>query len=421
MVTNRTKIPHSETKWREMITAEGLADSSIHTEQLASASKFEFRHFLLLRVLWKSIPGRVFDPKQFDLADWIAPAKEIFGGQIKEGNFFLAKLFQLEAASIQSKEADIDIYLSPVSSRTRQKLQQKDQPQEGNPGPHATPTKSNWVGGVVSPHVDEEVLDDIKHLNLDDSSWLDQTSPFTNDSPGPEELLSEMYPRSKDEQIVNTALVNFLKALTAHFDLSSDWTIHRKAFKAKFHNTEYEARLDGYLGGKASGEVRALIEVKSALRRMKSVPIRIQESAQMVAWIKETLATPRMLPGRHFHVSKGRHEIWLIFAEYDEGYLKFLAGEEKADDPLSFMTMYEVGPFNTQDGSHMGRLGPILLALTLRADHDRQIEEAKDADQARLAALTQQGKQTQVEQMHTNPTHRVEKGRLAKKLREVQS
>lgn len=111
------------------------------------------------------------------------------------------------------------------------------------------------------------------------------TPLLASDSPIPEELESLIYPPTKDEQIVNTALLIFLNALTAHFPLANDWTLHRKIFVAQFKHASIEARTDGYLGDRSDGKVRALVEVKPAARKKYRTPIRMQESAQMVAWI----------------------------------------------------------------------------------------------------------------------------------------
>lgn len=94
-----------------------------------------------------------------------------------------------------------------------------------------------------------------------------------------------LYPPTKDEQLVNTALLVFLNALTVHFSLENDWTPHRKIFVAKFQNSSFQARTDGYLGDRSNGKVRALVEVKPALRAINLRRIRMQESAEIVAWI----------------------------------------------------------------------------------------------------------------------------------------
>lgn len=103
-----------------------------------------------------------------------------------------------------------------------------------------------------------------------------------------------MFPPTKDEQIVNTALVVFLNALTMHFDISDrfSWTPHRKGFIADFEEASFEARVDGYLQDNQENHY-ALIEVKPVIRGNKQNLIQMQESAQMVGWIKnDTSSAP---------------------------------------------------------------------------------------------------------------------------------
>lgn len=85
------------------------------------------------------------------------------------------------------------------------------------------------------------------------------------------------------------------------------------------------------------------------------------------------------------HVSQDRHEIFLVFAEYDDNYLAYLksfkiessdhklsesrvsSSSAPVDEAPSFLTMHQYGPWDTRHGSHMKQLGPILLAITLYA------------------------------------------------------
>lgn len=122
---------------------------------------------------------------------------------------------------------------------------------------------------------------------LDESVLYDEDalSPFEPISPVPKDLQNVLYPPTRDEQIVNTALINFLDALTIHFSFSSNWTLHRKAFTATFDDARFEARTDGYLDD-AYGSPSVIIEVKPMIRERKLVAIQMQESAQMVAWLK---------------------------------------------------------------------------------------------------------------------------------------
>lgn len=77
-----------------------------------------------------------------------------------------------------------------------------------------------------------------------------------------------------------------------------------------------------------------------------------------------------------FHISQDRHQIWLSFAEYDDEYIRYIEhGSQDPGCPRSFLTIHEFGPFNTLKESHMTESAVLLLALTLRADHDRKEEQ----------------------------------------------
>lgn len=79
---------------------------------------------------------------------------------------------------------------------------------------------------------------------------------------------------------------------------------------------------------------------------------------------------------RRFQVLQDRDEIYLNLARYESKYLSYVKGEGifEETDPESFMTIFEVGPYNTNSAAHMKRLVPILLALTLRAIEDEKEE-----------------------------------------------
>ncbi|KAK1145502.1 hypothetical protein N8T08_004060 [Aspergillus melleus] len=76
------------------------------------------------------------------------------------------------------------------------------------------------------------------------------------------------------------------------------------------------------------------------------------------------------------HVSQNRHEIFIIIAEYDSGYVSYLKEMSADDEPQSFLTMHQYGPWNTESAGDMRKLGPILLALTLYAE--AEVKKAED-------------------------------------------
>lgn len=59
----------------------------------------------------------------------------------------------------------------------------------------------------------------------------------------------QAYPKTKDEQTVNAALIDFLNAFIVHCGLSVQWTLHRKLFVGNFAEGTLKARNDECLGG----------------------------------------------------------------------------------------------------------------------------------------------------------------------------
>lgn len=89
-----------------------------------------------------------------------------------------------------------------------------------------------------------------------------------------------------DEQIVNTAAINFLNALFIHDDRPADWTAHRKQFKFNSKSVRFEARTDGHFQVHGQERSAAILEVKARTRlHDKGFRIEMQESAQMALWI----------------------------------------------------------------------------------------------------------------------------------------
>ncbi|KAL4968481.1 uncharacterized protein BDV14DRAFT_196786 [Aspergillus stella-maris] len=196
---------------------------------------------------------------------------------------------------------------------------------------------------------------------------------FVLATPPTRELIDIMFPPTKDEQIVNSALIFFLKALILHFRkyLSSSWMLHRKAFHAVFDKAEFEARTDGYLEDHR-GEPSILVEVKPVVRETKPDLVQMQESAQMVAWIASDDKVGQKKRKKRVHIAQDRHEIYISVAVYDDGYLDYLHNTESAEqkENPSFLEIYQFGPWDTLEETHMRYLGPILLAISLWADKE---------------------------------------------------
>ncbi|KAJ5963587.1 uncharacterized protein N7479_003463 [Penicillium vulpinum] len=386
-------LPQTSDEWSNLIP-ENVKGKTIHDADLASASKFAMDQFLLLRVLWKQYedPRRIHDV--LDMKGWVERASAMLNRyqswstycdsfeserNIPEGTFAIARHYQLEVAKTENKVDPLAFY-TPIARRTRNSYAQR-----GRNDLHlVTPikVKVNFPDLSIRPKRMEANFDDIEDDEDEEDSKNDgddPLTPFKPTSPMPQELANILYPPTKDEQIVNTALVVFLNALTIYFPLSMHWTLHRKSFTAAFENAEFQARTDGYLGD-SQGNPSVLIEVKPVRRSRKLQVIQMQESAQMVAWIKCDDEKAQKAHKMRLHISQDRHEVFVTVAKYDKKYLEYLNNPRPSSDEdedgdenkenLSFLTMHQFGPWNTLDRSHIRELGPILLAITLKADAD---------------------------------------------------
>jgi hypothetical protein len=147
---------------------------------------------------------------------------------------------------------------------------------------------------------------------------------------GEEEWLPVMvFPRARDEQIVNTALIDLVKAITLYLPYYARWTLLRKAF----YYDDWEARVDGCLESYTTEDddtpVKAIVEVKACRRKFSPLRIRMQEGAQMAAWIATDMAELgcKILEDgrrRRVLVSQDRDEIYATFALYDKEYVEYL-------------------------------------------------------------------------------------------------
>ncbi len=90
---------------------------------------------------------------------------------------------------------------------------------------------------------------------------------------------------ANDEQTVNTALYLFLNACVKHHPkVRACWTMHRIGFKMHKY---FEAWTDGYLEALLTYRVCAILEVKRYRRASNITAVRMQETAQISAWITE--------------------------------------------------------------------------------------------------------------------------------------
>ncbi|KAH8427081.1 uncharacterized protein LDX57_004799 [Aspergillus melleus] len=362
------RLPIDYPEWQAAVEEHDLVGKTVHAAELASASKMTYAQFLLLRVLWKvhlrdqlsHLPS-VLEPYLAqanellsEFRSWAAYCRSIKNAKIPDGSFAIARHYQIKAAN-NRQHMRPDSFDTPVARQraTTRRHRGNLLDEFRTMGVDDTPSK-NPTSASQMPTFEESDDDDSLVQEESETESEVPSAPVTPAAQVSDELHNLMYPPTKDEQIVNTALVVFLNALTIHFDVIKrcDWTLHRKAFLAHFEAAKFEARTDGYLDD-GNENPWALIEVKPVTRRGLS----------------------------RVHVSQNRHEIFITIAEYDSGYVSYLKTKPADDEPPSFMTMHQYGPWNTESAGDMRKLGPILLALTLYAE-----AEVKKADDRRRSS-----------------------------------
>lgn len=302
------KIPNTPSNWKIFAEKNDPPIRTIHDfGALKSGSKIEQPQFLALRVIWKSSRAGEFKPENYGLdpdsldehhkllngiRGWKEYCKSIATGSEEHpdfGRFDLVWDFQKQVEALFPAKSSSAKLIGPVGGMGNRS---KPPPQMKTPSRPSRSVKSNKrprYNFDDEPDLDEDVGDqetEEKLTPLKDLILSDASPASTKDG--------QQFPPADDEQTVNTALILLLKAvcLTSEGLRSAPWALERKAFvlgKPKL----YEARTDGHLRYKASdSKVRslAILEVKSGLR--EELEPRMQESAQMAAWIYAEPDTP---------------------------------------------------------------------------------------------------------------------------------
>ncbi|KAI3331304.1 hypothetical protein F4824DRAFT_476196 [Ustulina deusta] len=390
-----TGLPADAGDWSNEAKLLRLRDKSIHEYDLASsASKIGREQFLLLHIIWLRphapailhnrhrgrwitndehfTQARLFFASGEMASAWKAylNATAMSPGQLsKQGyaglhTFSLVRYHQIQSQGVTFEGGDTvtKLAFTPVARRTRTQLAIR------NEAP-TTPT----------PALGAESSEDVRMF--DDSPSTPERSSIAQSPPAGQgdtfsplhEEIAKQLKAIQDEQIVNTALILYLDAVTIHCpELEADWTLHRVPFISKDYvgNKTYEARVDGYLKRRSDGEPLVILEVKPFLRENKPVEIRMQEGAQMAAWINQH-PPPRKRDKakyRRLLISQDRHEIHLTFASFDDGYVDYICHKNQQNGgPVFHLAMSEYGPYDVGDSVAMGMLGEIVISYALEA------------------------------------------------------
>lgn len=353
------ELPSNEKSWLKRVQGTSFETKTIHSfESSASGSKIALPQFLLLRVLWVKNPAtKLSDSSEYgkwgiskkhieaarnhlrEVSDW-EQYKSTFSnnlawhqktGFLSLGTFSLVRLYQLNSRSINTAH---DVFVPKLDFSPRKTRSQasagRAQAKDGSP---VTPTRSKK--NAMSPN-DPNPLHDVK-ISLDD--LFDDLSIDEDEEKSPESDLhmSPFSPPSgdlahdlksiSDEQIVNMALLLYLQALLINFcGIGADWTPERRALivKKKDGQKVYEARVDGFLRyqGDQNNPILAIVEVKPCIRDINPSldSIRMQEGAQMAAWIcQHPPSLSELTSDRTFRWVLSPRRVFLLLGENKRG------------------------------------------------------------------------------------------------------
>ena len=276
-------LPMNKDSW--LAATRRYKTASIHDlESLESASKITVEQFLSLRVLWpklrkveelyRNTPASLFNSSEEELqksrsemkskgGPWNAYLEAIEGRGLHEtssfpkelGEYALVLQNQLEASKLQNSLSDSNrIRLTPYPKRDLKGKKPDYTGKGSSPQSQGSyhPSDGSYVPEAVPPMTREEAFG----------------LPIG------------------DEQVVNTAAINFLNALFIHDKRPATWTLQRKQFKFSSLSVEFEARTDGHFQVHGKERSAAILEVKPRVRLFeRGCRIEMQESAQMVLWI----------------------------------------------------------------------------------------------------------------------------------------
>lgn len=387
-----SKLPRTLGEWASSATRRAVIDSSIHDHPQQSGSKVEEPQFLLLRAVWPASreafafkedckSKRWIDSQNLSRASSYLNSLDAWNkyigslGQPQErimgGTFALVHYYQRLSTRPNKKPSGNAFSKVDFSPRVTRSQARRNPPQRPE-----TPTRAPRGGTNVSDAMDS-VMDLLEDLNLDPdapnySSGSSPLSTLSGHSPTSGENAKNV--QTEDEQIVNTALILLLNALTLHCDLvQGEWSLYRQPFVVKKANDKvYEARVDGLLRINQKN-TRAIIEVKPFIRNASPEildGIRMQETAQMAAWIAQDpppLAGPASNRFTRLLVSQDHGEIYLIIASFNAEYVEYICARSvRRATKDSFLEMNEYGPFFVKDFKHMKQLGAILLAVSIQ-------------------------------------------------------
>ncbi|KAL4945680.1 hypothetical protein BDV06DRAFT_209289 [Aspergillus oleicola] len=408
-MSNLPKQIANEQQWAARATAHDVHLKHIFDLQnCRSASKMTKPQYLALRPLWSFNEAEEFEPEQWgitgmnearDHLDRI-PGWHTYLDVISQTNqmsqllpvteplsnftdvwYWQQILQQLDENDEFPEEEDVIFTQTPLVQRLRDRIQGRQGISQAEP---QTPTRRP-LGGLLSS-LKNMSIEETPSCALRPPPSLSPPQPRPRREPDSEWRPSEeeeeeeekkekpVFPGASDENLVNALLLSFASAVTiTTAGMAAHWSFQRKAFKVKAKKGAkiYEARTDGhlYVASKANTNMKssAIIEVKP-FPRSSSNRVRMQETAQVAAWIHAEPDTLDGTPNQRFCrllLAQNWDAIYLIFAVYNAEYIDYMTNARRDKKCKSFLVMHEYGPFYIHDRKDVEKIAAIISAVTL--------------------------------------------------------
>ena len=314
-------IPATRANWLDQSEIHGVRNRSIFgLVAYNSGSNMDAPQYLALRILWRAnMNTRDFVRKLkssplFLTKDSYTKALNNLGNRpswieyeksyMRKGErwpfgecgpFTLVRLHQLATAKTKpSAKVSQKVFHTPMKLRSTRIMPNSSE----SPTPKRGTRVTQYELGTPSEP------DDLDSLTIDGLNLSDTSSFASPTSPG--SVWAEEYQEpTEDEQVVNTALIDFLMAVTVKDMRRLEWSLFRRGFRlGEDTKVGYVARVDGVLRRRNVTQdsidlgALAIIEVKPFIRSINEDKIRLQEGSQMAAWIASDKALEGTVPGK---------------------------------------------------------------------------------------------------------------------------
>lgn len=323
-------------RWADYAKKHNVKDTSIfNLEDYNSGSKIEEPQYLSLRAYWSIVDADFFEPDKWGIRDVDTAGGELkklphwdefmnqvgFRGPIEtilpidpKLGVFSNTWYQIQQirSSKPSADQESNVDFSPAVTRLRSRLDKQSKVASDifTGSPAHSPTRLTRRLQEISLGRPEQ--EQVGEASADNATWdFDNTSSPPDDiKKDPTFKFQETFLPVSDETLVNAFIISLAAAVTFSTPgVKALWSLERKGYTVGIDNDTkiFTARTDGHLSLPHLTYSKIIVEVKG-MTRESSARIRMQEVAEMAAWIH---AEPDIIPEGMRNVPL--RDIWYVF------------------------------------------------------------------------------------------------------------